>query len=203
MPCSIYFLINKHFRAHYTHVSGSRTAWLILSHLLSVFHLKRVFFQASIDGQMIIEYIKKIKFFLKKSVKSVKPEGRMEDEDTGSRLPFVICLEDSNVSVNITRIMLSELTTRNDRSVYCAYSPVSKTLPENYTSLRCRRKENRIRDQEKTGQWTIQWSTITAVTSGSTWSISHLVTYFVFTTAQGVGTVSYLIRQRKLRYIET
>ena len=32
----------------------------------------------------------------------------MEDEDTGSRLPFAICLEDSNVSVNIPRIMLSE-----------------------------------------------------------------------------------------------
>lgn len=35
------------------------------------------------------------------------------------------------------------------------------------------------------------------------WCTSHLVTYFVLTTAQGVGTVSYLVRQIKLRYIET
>ena len=34
------------------------------------------------------------------------------------------------------------------------------------------------------------------------WCTSHLVTYFVLTTAQGVGTVSYLVRQIKLRYIE-
>ena len=102
----------------------------------------------------------------------------MEDEDIGSRLPLAICLEDSIFSVNIHRIMLSELTTRNDRSVYCAYNPVSKTLPENYTSLRSKEKkrkekqkkrkrteENRIRVQEKTGQWPIPCSTITAVTS--------------------------------------
>ena len=44
----------------------------------------------------------------------------MEDEDTGSRLPLAIYLEDSNVSVNSPRTMLSELTTRNDRSIYCA-----------------------------------------------------------------------------------
>ena len=44
--------------------------------------------------------------------------------------------------------MLSEWTTRNDRSVYCAYNPVSKTLPENYTTL-WRRKDNRIRAQEE------------------------------------------------------
>ena len=65
----------------------------------------------------------------------------MEDEDTGSRLPLAIYLEDSSVSVNIPRIMLSELTTRNDRSVHCAYNPASKTLPENYTSLRHKEKE--------------------------------------------------------------
>ena len=65
----------------------------------------------------------------------------MEDEDIGSRLPLAICLEDSIFSVNIHRIMLSELTTRNDRSVYCAYNPVSKTLPENYTSLRSKEKK--------------------------------------------------------------
>ena len=59
----------------------------------------------------------------------------MEDEDTESRLPLAIYLEDSNFSVNIHQIILSKLTTRNDRSVYCAYNPVSKTLPESYTSL--------------------------------------------------------------------
>ena len=127
----------------------------------------------------------------------------MEDKDTGSRLPLAIYLEDSIFSVNIHQIMVSELTTRNDRSVYCAYNPEFQTLPESYTSLRCRRKENRIRVQEKTSQWPIPCSTITAVASGSMWSTSHLVTYFVLTTAQGVGTVSYLVRQIKLRYIET
>ena len=45
--------------------------------------------------------------------------------------------------------MLSELTTRNDSSVYHAYKPVSKTLPESYTIVRCRREENQIRVQEK------------------------------------------------------
>ena len=78
---------------------------------------------------MITKYInKKLNFFL--ISKSVKAEGRMIDEDTGSRLCLAIYLEDSNVSVNIPRTMLSELTTRNDRSVYHAYTPVSKTLPE-------------------------------------------------------------------------
>ena len=32
----------------------------------------------------------------------------MEDEDTGSRLPLAIYLKDSNVSVNIHQMMLSE-----------------------------------------------------------------------------------------------
>ena len=39
----------------------------------------------------------------------------MEDEDTGSRLPLAIYLEDSNFSVTIHENMLSELTIRNDR----------------------------------------------------------------------------------------
>ena len=71
----------------------------------------------------------------------------MEDEETGSRLPLAIYLEDSNFSVNIHGIMLNELTTRNDSSVYHAYKPVSKTLPESYT--RRRREENQIRVQDK------------------------------------------------------
>ena len=50
--------------------------------------------------------------------------------------------------------MLSEWTTRNDRSVYCAYNPVSKTLPESYTTLQRRKKENRIRAQEEMANWT-------------------------------------------------
>ena len=53
----------------------------------------------------------------------------MEDEDTGSRLPLAIYLKDSNVSVNIHQMMLSEWTTRNDMSVYCAYeSSLQNTL---------------------------------------------------------------------------
>ena len=43
----------------------------------------------------------------------------MEDEGTGSRLPLAIYLEDSIFSVNIHQIMVSELTTRNDRSLLC------------------------------------------------------------------------------------
>ena len=39
----------------------------------------------------------------------------MEDEDTESRLPLAIYLEDSNFSVTIHENMLSELTIRNDR----------------------------------------------------------------------------------------
>ena len=35
------------------------------------------------------------------------------------------------------------------------------------------------------------------------WRTSHFVTYFVLTAAQGVGSVSYFVRQIKLRYIET
>ena len=73
----------------------------------------------------------------------------MEDEDIGSRLPLAICLEDSIFSVNIHRIMLSELTTRNDRSVYCAYNPVSKTLPENYTSLRSKEKKRKEKQKKR------------------------------------------------------
>ena len=124
----------------------------------------------------------------------------MEDEDTGSRLPFAICLEDSNVSVNIPRTMLSELTTRNDRSIYCAQNPVSKTLPENYTSLRCRRKENRINVQEKMANSIVHHYS------------SHIWVYMKHFThsdllcphhSSRVGTVSYLVRQIKLRYIET
>ena len=64
---------------------------------------------------MIIEYIKKFKFFFLKISKSIKAEGRMEDEDTESRLPLAIYLEDSNFSVTIHENMLSELTIRNDR----------------------------------------------------------------------------------------
>ena len=51
--------------------------------------------------------------------------------------------------------MLSEWTTSNDRSVYPAYNPVSKTLPESYTSLWRRRKEYRIRDQEEMANSTL------------------------------------------------
>ena len=40
------------------------------------------------------------------------------------------------------RIILSEWTTRNDRSVYYAHSPVFKTFPESYTSFRRRRQKN-------------------------------------------------------------
>ena len=43
---------------------------------------------------------------------------------------------------------------RNDRSVYHAYNPVSKTLPESYTAL-WRRKENRIRAQEEMANSTL------------------------------------------------
>ena len=53
---------------------------------------------------MIIEYIKKFKFFFLKINKSIKAEGRMEDEDTESRLPLAIYLEDSNFTVCTTEL---------------------------------------------------------------------------------------------------
>ena len=57
---------------------------------------------------MIINYIKTIQIPFLKISKSVKGEGRMEDEDAGSRLPLAIYLKDSNVLANIHRMMLSE-----------------------------------------------------------------------------------------------
>ena len=52
---------------------------------------------------MITKYINKNSIFFLIS-KSVKPEGRMIDEDTGTRLPLAIYLEDSNFSVNIMEL---------------------------------------------------------------------------------------------------
>ena len=52
---------------------------------------------------MITKYINKNSIFFLIS-KSVKPEGRMIDEDTGTRLPLAIYLEDSNFSVNVTEL---------------------------------------------------------------------------------------------------
>ena len=52
---------------------------------------------------MIAKYINKNSFFFLIS-KSVKAEGRMIDEDTGSRLCLAIYLEDTNLSVNITEL---------------------------------------------------------------------------------------------------
>lgn len=114
---------------------------------LCVSHLKRVFFWASFDGQMMVEYLnkkwtnkqtnktKQKKQNKTKKIQPVKAEGRIEDVWPrpmwkGPILPLAIYLEDSNCSVNIHWTMLGEWTTRNDRSLYCAFNPVSKTLSQ-------------------------------------------------------------------------
>lgn len=93
---------------------------------------------------MITKYInKKLNFFFNKHV--VKAVGRMIDEDTGTRLPLAIHLEDSNFSVNIMELCsVNEPQGKTGVSTR-PYNPVSKTLPESYTTLQRRRKENRIR----------------------------------------------------------
>ena len=86
------FPINRHFRAHYTHIPRSTFAWLFVSHLFSVFHLKRVFFWALFDRQMIMEYKNKTSKKKKNKSKSVKTEGRMKNQDAWPPLSLTIYL---------------------------------------------------------------------------------------------------------------
>ena len=148
---------------------------------------------------MITKYINKNSIFFLIS-KSVKPEGRMIDEDTGTRLPLAIYLEDSNFSVNIM-----ELCSVNEPQGKTGVSTVHiiQSPKPSLKVILLYEEEEKKTESEPRKRWPTHHSTVTTGTYGSTWSTSHSLTYFVLTTDWGVGLVICLVRQRKPRYIET
>ena len=124
----------------------------------------------------------------------------MTDEDTRPRLPLAIYLEDSKFSVNVT-----ELCWVNEPQVMTGVSTlhIIQSPKLSLKAILLYEEEEKSIESETRKRWPTQHSTITAGTYGSIWSTSHSLTYFVFTTVQEAGTLSCLVRQRKLRFIGT
>ena len=124
----------------------------------------------------------------------------MIDEDTGSRLPLAIYLEDSNFSVNITELCW---VNEPQRMTGLSTLHIIQSPKLSLKVILLYKEEEKRTEWEPRKRWPTQHSTITAGTYGSTWNTSHLLTYFVLTTDWGGDTIICLVRQRKSRYIET